>query len=197
MRTWVRTVGGGPDGIAKLQRRLHSVPGMRVEGEHQPRRSSGRSRAATQRGPGFNKNRRRPTLPGGCPPSTIGAEGLNCSVRNGKRCLPLAMRHRKFCETAPVELENRTRPMKVINIRQALDPLVPVCCRIAAVAQPAYQPGGLPGVLLSQGDGRAHLEVGFPLRCFQRLSDPYVAIQRCPWQDNWYTSGTFFPVLSY
>ena len=56
------------------------------------------------------KNRRRPTLPGGCPPSTIGAERLNCSVRNGKRCLPLAMHHRKFCETAPVELENRTRP---------------------------------------------------------------------------------------
>ena len=36
------------------------------------------------------KNRRRPTLPGPCGPSTIGAEGLNCSVRNGKRCIPLA-----------------------------------------------------------------------------------------------------------
>ncbi len=47
------------------------------------------------------KNRRRPTLPGGCPPSTIGAERLNCSVRNGKRCFPFAMHHRKFCETAP------------------------------------------------------------------------------------------------
>ena len=35
--------------------------------------------------------RRRPTLPGGCPPSTIGAGGLNCSVRNGKRCTPAAM----------------------------------------------------------------------------------------------------------
>ena len=55
------------------------------------------------------KNRRRPTLPGGCPPSTIGAEGLNCSVRNGKRCFPLAIRHRKSCETAaPAELENCT-----------------------------------------------------------------------------------------
>src|SRR4051795_3993426 len=42
------------------------------------------------------KNRRRPTLPGGFPPSTIGAERLNCSVRNGKRCLPFAMRHRRF-----------------------------------------------------------------------------------------------------
>ena len=39
----------------------------------------------------FEKNRRRPTLPGGCPPSTIGAGGLNFSVRNGKRCTPAAM----------------------------------------------------------------------------------------------------------
>src|SRR5687767_746224 len=36
-------------------------------------------------------NRRRPTLPGPCEPSTIGAEGLNFSVRNGKRCFPLAI----------------------------------------------------------------------------------------------------------
>src|SRR5205807_9998011 len=36
-------------------------------------------------------NRRRPTLPGPCEPSTIGAEGLNGSVRNGKRCFPLAV----------------------------------------------------------------------------------------------------------
>src|SRR6266487_1484198 len=36
-------------------------------------------------------NRRLPTLPGGCPPSTIGASRLNFSVRNGKRCFPAAM----------------------------------------------------------------------------------------------------------
>ena len=36
-------------------------------------------------------NRRRPTLPGPFGPSTIGAERLNCSVRNGKRCFPLAV----------------------------------------------------------------------------------------------------------
>ena len=35
--------------------------------------------------------RRRPTLPGACAPSTIGAVGLNFSVRNGKRCTPDAM----------------------------------------------------------------------------------------------------------
>jgi hypothetical protein len=47
-------------------------------------------RRAARRRPVYLKNRRRPTLPGPCGPSTIGAEGLNCSVRNGKRCFPLA-----------------------------------------------------------------------------------------------------------
>jgi 8-oxo-dGTP diphosphatase len=45
---------------------------------------------ATQAGL-VEKNRRRPTLPGPCGPSTIGAEGLNGSVRKGKRCFPLAI----------------------------------------------------------------------------------------------------------
>ena len=45
--------------------------------------------------------------------------------------------------------------------------------------------------------GRSYLGVGFPLRCFQRLSRPYVATRQCPWQDNRNTSGTSTPVLSY
>src|SRR4029453_15362888 len=45
--------------------------------------------------------------------------------------------------------------------------------------------------------GRSHLQARFPLRCFQRLSLPYVATQRCLWRDNWYTSGTSTPVLCY
>ena len=44
---------------------------------------------------------------------------------------------------------------------------------------------------------RPHLGVGFALRCFQRLSRPDTATQRCPWQDNWYTGGRSTPVLSY
>ena len=50
--------------------------------------------------------------------------------------------------------------------------------------------GGLP-------HGISYLGVGFPLRCFQRLSLPNVATQRCRWRDNWYTSGSSIPVLSY
>ena len=70
------------------------------------------NRAASQR-----KNRRRPTLPGPRGPSTIGAEGLNFSVRNGKRCFPLAIATGNFARpragvvlaTVPEGLENCTR----------------------------------------------------------------------------------------
>ena len=44
-----------------------------------------------ERGALSEKSRRRPTLPGGYPPSTIGAGGLNCRVRNGNGCLSAAM----------------------------------------------------------------------------------------------------------
>ena len=36
-------------------------------------------------------SRQLPTLPQGCPSSTISASGLNFSVRNGKRCFPAAI----------------------------------------------------------------------------------------------------------
>jgi hypothetical protein len=43
------------------------------------------------RGPSGNLiPRQRPTLPRTCARSTIGAEGLNCRVRNGNGCFPLA-----------------------------------------------------------------------------------------------------------
>ncbi len=44
---------------------------------------------------------------------------------------------------------------------------------------------------------KTSFEVGFPLRCFQRLSRPYIATQRCSRRHNWYTRGTSIPVLSY
>src|SRR5690625_3207239 len=44
---------------------------------------------------------------------------------------------------------------------------------------------------------KPHLKTGFPLRCFQRLSLPYVANQPCSWRNSWHTRGTSVPVLSY
>src|SRR5690242_9956974 len=116
--------------------RAEAGPGLRrAPPPARPRRRAGARRGLAPRlrqkraAPwgGSRKDRRRPTLPGGCPPSTIGAERLNGSVRNGKRCFPLAISPPKHCETAPVELENRTRLARSKEIRQALDPLVPVC----------------------------------------------------------------------
>jgi hypothetical protein len=45
--------------------------------------------------------------------------------------------------------------------------------------------------------GMPSLGAGFALRCFQRLSFPNIATQPCRWHDNWYTSGSSTPVLSY
>ena len=79
-------------------------------------------------------SRRRPTLPGLLKPSTIGAEGLNFSVRNGKRCFPLAIATGNR-ESPPAGLENcsakpgyhsPTALPAEQKIRQALVPLVPV-----------------------------------------------------------------------
>ena len=52
-------------------------------------------------------------------------------------------------------------------------------------------------VVYHGSQGNTCFEVGFPLRCFQRLSRPYIAMQHCRWRDNCSTRGTFIPVLSY
>ena len=40
-----------------------------------------------------------------------------------------------------------------------------------------------------------YLEGGFPLRCFQRLSRPYIATLLRSWRNDRYTRGMFTPVL--
>jgi len=45
--------------------------------------------------------------------------------------------------------------------------------------------------------GNTRFEVGFPLRCIQRLSRPYIATLHCDWRHNRSTRGMFIPVLSY
>ena len=52
-------------------------------------------------------------------------------------------------------------------------------------------------VVYHDSHARPSFEVGFPLRCFQRLSLPYIATRLCRWRDNRSTRGTSIPVLSY
>ena len=52
-------------------------------------------------------------------------------------------------------------------------------------------------VVFHGSQGSSRFEVGFPLRCLQRLSRPYVATLHCGWRHNSSTRGMFIPVLSY
>ena len=52
-------------------------------------------------------------------------------------------------------------------------------------------------VVYHGSQGRTRFEVGFSLRCIQRLSRPYVATLHCGWRHNSSTRGMFIPVLSY
>ena len=52
-------------------------------------------------------------------------------------------------------------------------------------------------VVFHGSSGRTSFEVGFPLRCLQRLSRPHIATLHCRWRDNSSTRGVFTPVLSY
>ena len=136
----------------------------------------------------------RLTLPHGHPWSTISAIELNFPVRNGKECFLYAIitryqsvlwkLHMNFCWSS-------------VFIGQALDLLVSV----SWTCYHAYT-SDLSTLCSSRGltslcYGKSHLEVGFTLRCFQRLSLPDLATQLCSWQNNWYTRGQSIPVLSY
>ena len=52
-------------------------------------------------------------------------------------------------------------------------------------------------VVFHGSQGISGFEGGFPLRCFQRLSRPYLATLQCHGRDNRSTRGTSTPVLSY
>jgi hypothetical protein len=52
-------------------------------------------------------------------------------------------------------------------------------------------------VVFLGSQGNSCFEVGFPLRCLQRLSRPHIATLHYRWRDNRSTGGVFIPVLSY
>ena len=52
-------------------------------------------------------------------------------------------------------------------------------------------------VVFLGSQGRNCFEVGFPLRCLQRLSRPHIATLLRGWRHDRSTGGVFIPVLSY
>ena len=156
--------------------------------------------------------RRCPTLPQGLPCSTIGAGRLSFRVRNGTGRFPLAM----AAETLSMfQFHNMKSlfscgPDRTSGTTQWTRALAEECWvlsshRLISTSQlhtlPCFHIWPInPVVWLGASHPRvwkSHLEAGFPLRCFQRLSIPNVANQRCTWQYNWHTRGSSNPVLSY
>jgi hypothetical protein len=121
--------------------------------------------------------------PSGSPPATgRGGGGLSvCTV-----CLR-AQPFSDFCPLAPKGY--RIKPH---------GPLVPVSSRARTPCTPGLSTGwSFPTLQAGLPCGRSHLGARFPLRCFQRLSLPYLATRRCDWRHNRSTRGTSTPVLSY
>ena len=82
------------------------------------------------------------------------------------------------------------------SLDQVLDRLVSPGSKPYGSSTGGLSPGSLPGVLLLS-NGTLLLEVGFTLRCLQRLSLPHFASLLCRWHDNSCTSDASTPVLSY
>ena len=79
---------------------------------------------------------------------------------------------------------------------QAIDRSYRFAERISPLTRAADQPRGLRGVF-RLATWNVYLEVGFSLRCFQRLSLPHLATQLWTERSNWHTRGASFPILSY
>ncbi len=131
--------------------------------------------------------------------STIGAEGFNGRVRNGIGFRPLAR------TTRPAEHSKDTglffgapglfqASWALSNESNQADRVISTG-KLHALLRFHTRPINV--VVYHDSQGRSRFEVGFPLRCLQRLSRPYVATLLCGWRHNRSTRGTSIPVLSY
>ena len=118
--------------------------------------------------------------------STIGAGGLNFSVRDGKRWNPAAIadiRHRNKT------LGTNFRYGRTGKSRRAIS-----SARLNGSHRVHLHPID---VIVYDDPVRSNLAAGFALRCIQRLSDPDLATLQCTWRHNRRTRGRSGTVLSY
>ena len=125
--------------------------------------------------------------------STIGASGLNFSVRNGKRWNPAAITTLifGFDGLGTNYAKQETHPQK-FNTGKDFGQLVALGFDVTVFTPAPYQRPRLGRPSLS-----SHLAEGFALRCFQRLSTPDTGTLRCAWRHNRFAGGPSATVLSY
>ena len=138
--------------------------------------------------------------------STIGATALNGRVRDGIGCFARAVATRPGKKRAFRAGCPEPCPRSIGAFETGWGPGWPStgsdqACRaistgqLNALLRLHLRP--IDVVVFHGSQGIPGFEGGFPLRCLQRLSCPFMATQHCRWHDNWSTSGTFTPVLSY
>ena len=127
--------------------------------------------------------------------STIGAEEFNGRVRNGigLRLLARTTRPAKDRDTKQSSRHTRVR-VDIENESNQANRTISTG-KLHALLRFHTRPINV--VVFHGSQGNTRFEVGFPLRCLQRLSRPYIAMLHCRWRDNSSTRGTFTPVLSY
>ena len=155
--------------------------------------------------------------------STIGGAALNGRVRDGIGCIPAPMaagpdqdppdaRARPPAggrgPLGPWRVAVRSKPrgecptssgtggLSALPVAGS-DPAYRTISTGQLSALPRVHPRPIDVVVFHGPQGRPRLEGGFPLRCLQRLSRPFIATRHCCWRNNRSTSGTFTPVLSY
>ena len=138
--------------------------------------------------------------------STIGATALNGRVRDGTGCFARAMTTKPRKEHGACAVHwPLTSVFIVPRFAFGSDSLAVSGSNQAYRAISTGQLNALlhlhlrpiDVVVFHGSQGRPCFEGGFTLRCLQRLSCPNIATQHYRWHDNWSTSGSFTPVLSY
>ena len=130
--------------------------------------------------------------------STIGAGAFHGRVRNGIGCSRSAITTRSakgMCFREAVRLLPwHLVPMDMSNANNQADRVISTG-KLHTLLRFHTRPINV--VVFHGSQGNTRFQVGFPLRCLQRLSIPYIATLLCPWQDNRSTRDMSIPVLSY
>ena len=130
--------------------------------------------------------------------STIGAGAFHGRVRNGIGCLKLRKNHQvgKKHHWKLVffrHLRVATNDYWQMRTIKPIGQLVPVSFMHCCTSTPGLSTWSSTTALI----GSTRFQVGFPLRCLQRLSRPHIATLQCGWRHNRSTRGVSIPVLSY
>ncbi len=129
--------------------------------------------------------------------STIGAEAFDGRVRDGIGSDRFAEGHQAGKTQEAKQMGFQGRPSIGWALNNESDQANRAISTGKLHASPRFHTRPINVVVFHGSRGRTRFEVGFPLRCIQRLSRPYIATLHCGWRHNRSTRGMFIPVLSY